>query len=287
MHIGATKSIRYKGVVKQPCAGVGTVERREGVYYYRLNIEGAVMTLGAWWMRAARLGTVDVLPIVNLNPTFAHPSEECGQGAGGRSRGGSRGVVEDGGKDDDPPDAPPGAPGLKKQLSDEGRALVAAGLAGLAGLGGESKGEGEGGSSNGKLVRKTAANDPNKADTLDNFFKFPRTRHLVNTGGSSVTRDDLVMDAGELASFVGPNGRVLTIEEKLDGANLGISLDTNYQVLCQNRSHYVSAGCVRFVLEWMICSFPRSFVYDLVRLIVRSKARRRKGRRSRMHIYII
>ena len=129
------------------------------------------------------------------------------------------------------------APVLKKQLSDEGKALVAAGLGGeskdgsaaAAAAGGGAGGGGERGG---------------KAETLENFFKFPRTRHLVNTGGSSVTRDDLVMDAGELSHFVGPTGKVLTIEEKLDGANLGISLDKDYQVMCQNRSHYVSAGCV-------------------------------------------
>ena len=45
----------------------------------------------------------------------------------------------------------------------------------------------------------------------------------------------------ELATFVGPAGRRLLLEEKLDGANLGLSLSKDFQVLCQNRSHYVNS----------------------------------------------
>merc|ERR1712224_797920 len=57
-------------------------------------------------------------------------------------------------------------------------------------------------------------------ETLPNgFFKFPRTQHVFNTGGTAVVR----------------------AEEKVDGANLGLSLTTAYEVRVQNRSHYVSA----------------------------------------------
>lgn len=38
-----------------------------------------------------------------------------------------------------------------------------------------------------------------------------------------------------------PNAR-LSIEEKIDGANLGISLSLNGNILVQNRSHYISSG---------------------------------------------
>lgn len=34
------------------------------------------------------------------------------------------------------------------------------------------------------------------------LFKFPRTHHLLDTGGTAVTRDDLVCDAHGLAHFV-------------------------------------------------------------------------------------
>jgi ATP-dependent RNA circularization protein (DNA/RNA ligase family) len=33
---------------------------------------------------------------------------------------------------------------------------------------------------------------------------------------------------------------ILTIEEKIDGANLGIQMDANYKISYQNRSHYVT-----------------------------------------------
>eukprot|EP01105_Mastigella_eilhardi_P026463 TRINITY_DN7698_c0_g1_i1.p1 TRINITY_DN7698_c0_g1~~TRINITY_DN7698_c0_g1_i1.p1 ORF type:complete len:266 (+),score=63.56 TRINITY_DN7698_c0_g1_i1:26-799(+) len=70
--------------------------------------------------------------------------------------------------------------------------------------------------------------------------KFPRTRHLLNVGGAS--RDDLIMDATEAEAFL--RGHEFTLEEKIDGANLGISLNpepsaTN-PLLFQNRSHLVT-----------------------------------------------
>ena len=33
------------------------------------------------------------------------------------------------------------------------------------------------------------------------LFKFPRTRHVLNTGGTAVSRDDLVMDAADARRF--------------------------------------------------------------------------------------
>jgi len=64
--------------------------------------------------------------------------------------------------------------------------------------------------------------------------KFPRTPHLIDTGAS--TADDLLCD------IFPANGRLegnLTIEEKIDGANLGISLDSDLKLVIQNRSHLV------------------------------------------------
>ena len=91
------------------------------------------------------------------------------------------------------------------------------------------------------------------------LFKFPRTRHLFDAGGSGVSRDDLLMDAGEEKVFytgTSPNkkgkaavkkggrmgnGTLVSIEEKVDGANLGISLGDDMRFLVQNRSHYVNS----------------------------------------------
>ena len=73
------------------------------------------------------------------------------------------------------------------------------------------------------------------------FFKFPRTRHVVNTGGSAVSRDDIVMTLAEAEQFF-KCGHIVAVEEKVDGANLGISIDAMWQVVCQNRSHFVTAA---------------------------------------------
>ena len=81
--------------------------------------------------------------------------------------------------------------------------------------------------------------EPAKADKLE-ILKFPRTRHLLDAGGSGVTRDDLLMTPRDADQFV--KGKVISIEEKIDGANLGISIDKNYQIRAQNRSHFVSSS---------------------------------------------
>jgi len=78
------------------------------------------------------------------------------------------------------------------------------------------------------------------ADTLFKplaMKKFPRTRHLLNLG--SATRDDLIIPETDLPRYF---SRRVTIEEKIDGANLGFSLSSDLSVLVQNRSHYVNAS---------------------------------------------
>lgn len=87
----------------------------------------------------------------------------------------------------------------------------------------------------------------------EDLFKFPRTKHLFDAGGSGVSRDDLLMDPGEERSFytpARPRGRrplpsqtpvLVAIEEKVDGANLGISIGTDLKLYVQNRSHFVNS----------------------------------------------
>jgi len=77
------------------------------------------------------------------------------------------------------------------------------------------------------------------ASVPSGFFKFPRTRHVVNTGGTAVTRDDLVMDPGLARRFC-DGTTVVIADEKVDGSNLGLSLTRDYEIRCQNRSHYVT-----------------------------------------------
>lgn len=92
------------------------------------------------------------------------------------------------------------------------------------------------------------------------LFKFPRTKHLFNAGGSGVSRDDLLMDKGEETAFYSDGkgatskgkstsarlkaagGQKVAIEEKVDGANIGISMDPQtFEFRVQNRSHFVNS----------------------------------------------
>ena len=80
--------------------------------------------------------------------------------------------------------------------------------------------------------------------TTPRILKFPRTRHLLNLG--TATRDDLVMSPDEARAFLlapGPEPVRICLQEKLDGANLGFSIDPDtLRLRAQNRSHYVSAA---------------------------------------------
>jgi ATP-dependent RNA circularization protein (DNA/RNA ligase family) len=69
------------------------------------------------------------------------------------------------------------------------------------------------------------------------IYKFPRTSHLVDTG--SVSRDDLVADKNLILPFLSTE---IIVEEKVDGANLGISIDEDWKLTFQNRSHYVTSA---------------------------------------------
>lgn len=86
------------------------------------------------------------------------------------------------------------------------------------------------------------------------FLKFPRTRHLFFCEGTHITADDLVLSDEHQLHFLstldtvrtkGPcnNGELrVTLEEKVDGANLGFSVDAcTGELRAQNRSHYVTS----------------------------------------------
>jgi len=71
MHIGAKKPVEREGKTLQPGPGLGCVKKRDDeAVAFMLNIEGAQMRLGLWWLDAAIRGAVEVLPIVNQNPVF-------------------------------------------------------------------------------------------------------------------------------------------------------------------------------------------------------------------------
>ena len=69
----------------------------------------------------------------------------------------------------------------------------------------------------------------------DSFFKFPSTPHLATLPGVEI-RDDKVLTPNERSALL---ARELTVEEKVDGANLGISFDSSGNVRAQNRGGYL------------------------------------------------
>ncbi|KAG8931749.1 hypothetical protein FRC02_002207 [Tulasnella sp. 418] len=74
------------------------------------------------------------------------------------------------------------------------------------------------------------------------LLKFPRTPHLIDLGAA--TEDDIVYSEPSLQEtpherFNIP-GTKTVITEKIDGANMGLSLSFTKDILVQNRSHYVN-----------------------------------------------
>ena len=70
------------------------------------------------------------------------------------------------------------------------------------------------------------------------FFKFPHTPHLVWLG-KTPCRDDKVFSPEEALAFV--EGDV-TVEEKVDGSNIGFSLDEGGVLRVQSRGNYLARG---------------------------------------------
>jgi hypothetical protein len=86
---------------------------------------------------------------------------------------------------------------------------------------------------------------------MSDFFKFPSTPHLALFGGVEV-RGDKVMSNAEQNRFL---SHELVVEEKVDGANLGISFDTEGNIRAQNRGAYLhlpSSGQWKKLADWLV-----------------------------------
>lgn len=70
---------------------------------------------------------------------------------------------------------------------------------------------------------------------MSDFFRFPHTPHIAWLG-SGTPRDDKVLSLNEVESLLSAE---VVIEEKLDGANLGISVSPEGDVRAQNRGQYL------------------------------------------------
>lgn len=70
------------------------------------------------------------------------------------------------------------------------------------------------------------------------FTKFPTTPHLLWMGRAAA-RGDKVLSPAEAISFL---AHPVIVEEKVDGANLGISFDAQGNLRAQNRGNFLEPG---------------------------------------------
>jgi RNA ligase len=70
---------------------------------------------------------------------------------------------------------------------------------------------------------------------MEPIYKYPRTRHVEGSGLQPG-------DDPQAASFAELVGRYLVVEEKMDGANCGISFETGGRLRLQSRGHYLTGG---------------------------------------------
>lgn len=84
----------------------------------------------------------------------------------------------------------------------------------------------------------------------EDFFKFPSTPHLATMPGVDI-RGDKVLTESERDEFL---THEVTVEEKVDGANLGLSFDANGNIRAQNRGAYLhlpGSGQWKKLGEWL------------------------------------
>jgi len=84
----------------------------------------------------------------------------------------------------------------------------------------------------------------------DGFLKFPSTPHIAALTGVDI-RDDKVLSESERDIFLTHD---LVVEEKVDGANLGISFDSEGNIRAQNRGGYLyppGSGQWKKLWEWL------------------------------------
>lgn len=83
------------------------------------------------------------------------------------------------------------------------------------------------------------------------MFKYPRTRHIR---GSRFQHGDQDLEAIDFSAL---EGKHLVVEEKMDGANCGISFSEEGELLLQSRGHYLRGGPrekhFNLLKQWAAC----------------------------------
>jgi RNA ligase len=70
----------------------------------------------------------------------------------------------------------------------------------------------------------------------EQLYKYPRTPHVE---GSRFQPGDDELDC---APFADLQGKRIVVEEKLDGANAGVSFSRSGKLLLQSRGHFLDGG---------------------------------------------
>ncbi|OIQ01226.1 MAG: DNA ligase [Syntrophobacteraceae bacterium CG2_30_61_12] len=94
----------------------------------------------------------------------------------------------------------------------------------------------------------------------EDFFKFPSTPHLATMPGIDI-RGDKVLTESERDEFM---THELIVEEKVDGANLGLSFDAEGNIRAQNRGAYLhlpGTGQWEKLGEWLARHTDMLFEY--------------------------
>ena len=89
------------------------------------------------------------------------------------------------------------------------------------------------------------------------FFKFPSTPYIETD--TSIQRSDKILSKREVRDIL---SRPVTIEEKIDGANLGISFSCNGEIQLQNRGAYLMEpfdGQWKPLNNWINCHEEKLF----------------------------
>jgi len=93
------------------------------------------------------------------------------------------------------------------------------------------------------------------------FFKFPSTPHLVWLGDNQ-PREDKVLSPTQAGAFL--NGPII-VEEKVDGANIGISFSTAGELKIQNRGQYLDpCGYGQFKAIWSWARRIEDALFDVL-----------------------
>ena len=71
---------------------------------------------------------------------------------------------------------------------------------------------------------------------MNKIYKYPRTRHIE---GSRLQKGDEDL---KTVKFEEIKDKFIVVEEKVDGANCGISFDEYGELYLQSRGHYLNGG---------------------------------------------